>query len=92
LYIDGSFASEKHIPADFDACWDPHGVVIAQIDPVLKTFTHERIAQKAKYGGELFPSTALANAVGATFLDFFQTDRDGNPKGLIVVDLRSLEP
>ena len=26
LYLDGSFVTDKPIPGDFDACWDPKGV------------------------------------------------------------------
>jgi hypothetical protein len=89
LYLDGSFVTGKRIPADYDACWDPFGVELRKVDPVLRMFDAGRAAQKAKFGGELFPSTAKVFAAGATFLDFFQWDREGVAKGVIVVDLRS---
>lgn len=91
LYLGGSFVTGKRIPGDYDACWDPTGVTLASLDPVLRTFGAGRAAQKAKYGGELFPATARADAAGATFLDFFQRGRDGAPKGVVVIDLRSFE-
>ena len=42
------------------------------MDPVFRDFDNERAAQKAKYGGEFFPSSFKADAVGRTFLEFFQ--------------------
>jgi hypothetical protein len=91
VYLDGSFVAAKQQPADFDACWDPTGVDLGQLDPTLFDFEAGRRAQKRKYGGELFPATAVADTAGATFLDFFQTDREtGVPKGIIAIDLRGV--
>lgn len=90
LYLDGSFVTSKKIPGDFDACWEPLGVDGTLLDPVLLTFANKRAAQKAKYGGELFPADLPADRAGSTFLSFFQTDKDtGSPKGIIGIDLRS---
>lgn len=89
-YIDGSFATSKELPLDFDGCWDVTGVDPARIDPILLTFDRGRAAQKAKYQGELFPSIYPANPHGDTFLDFFRQDRNGNQKGIIALDLRRL--
>jgi len=91
LYVDGSFVTDKPIPQDFDACWNPQGVALSKLDPILKVFAAGRVAQKAKFGGELFPSTAVVHPSGTTILDFFQRDRDGVAKGIIEIDLRSLE-
>jgi hypothetical protein len=85
-YIDGSFVTAKPEPGDFDGCWDTDGVDPAQLDPVLLTFAHGRQAQKAKYGGELFFAAAAAEPTGTTFVDFFQRDRSGQPKGIVVLD------
>jgi hypothetical protein len=35
LWLNGSFVTAKEEPADFDACWDPHGVDLDVLDPVL---------------------------------------------------------
>ena len=89
VYIDGSFVTEKRVPADYDACWDPEGVVVSKLDPVLQDFTNGRARQKAKYRGELFPSSAGESGSGSTFLDFFQVDKfTGNAKGVVSLDLR----
>ena len=70
------------------ACWDPAGVDLAQLDPVLLTFDNQRAAQKAKFKGELFPSSVPADQVGTTFIEVFQVDRfTGAPKGLLLIDL-----
>lgn len=61
--------------------------LLQQLDPVLLDFSNKRAAQKAKYGGELFISSFIADAQGRTFLDFFQEDRNGNPKGIVEVHL-----
>jgi hypothetical protein len=63
-YIDGSFVTAKEAPADFDGCWDAAGVDPGLLDPVLLDFTPPRLAQKAKYGGELFIAYAPADPWG----------------------------
>ena len=89
VWLDGSFVTTKDTPGDFDACWDPVGVVASLLDPVLLTFDNGRAAQKLKYLGELFPATYLAAAGGPAFVEFFQVDKStGDPKGIVLVDPR----
>ena len=80
----------KEAPADFDGCWETDMVDPALLDPVLVTFDPYRRTQKAKYGGELFFADAPADPAGTAFIDFFQRDRSGNPKGIVVLDLGAL--
>tara|TARA_R110002096_G_scaffold22121_2_gene71373 strand:- start:608 stop:1087 length:480 start_codon:yes stop_codon:yes gene_type:complete len=88
VFLDGSFVTAKPRPGDFDACWDPTGVNPALLDPVLLTFENNRAAQKAKYHGELFPSTVPADRAGTIFVEFFQVDRfTGAVKGIVAIDL-----
>ena len=88
VYVDGSFVSSKSEPGDFDACWEEAGVDLDRLDPVLLTFAAGRAAQKAKYGGELFPASALAGLGEGVFLSFFQTDKEtGARKGIVALDL-----
>jgi hypothetical protein len=90
IYIGGSFATNKEFPGDFDVCWEDNNVnflKLKELDPVLLEFKNHRAAQKAKYGGELFPASSIASSDGKTFLEFFQKDRDGNPKGVITIEL-----
>lgn len=87
-FVDGSFATAKEHPGDFDACWDARGVDPGALDPVLLNFTQGRAVQKAKYGGELFIANTAATPAGTVFLDFFQIDKaTGDPKGIIAIDL-----
>jgi hypothetical protein len=91
-YIDGSFVTAKDEPADFDACWDIVNVDPSKVDPVLLTFDFQRLAQKIKYYGEMFPAMVLADlSTGRTYLEFFQTDKNsGAAKGIVAIDIRRL--
>jgi hypothetical protein len=91
VYLDGSFVTAKELPADFDACWEIAGVDASRLDRELLDFSDRRAAQKARYGGELFPAETAAEPAGTTFLDYFQRDRDtGQAKGIIAIDLGAL--
>ncbi|HMN43766.1 MAG TPA: hypothetical protein PKE27_04305 [Povalibacter sp.] len=89
-YIDGSFITAKEQPGDFDACWDAEGVDFDLVDDRLLTFDSGRATQKAAFLGELFIADSRADPQGTLFRDFFQTDRDGGRKGIIVIDLKGL--
>lgn len=90
VFVDGSFVTSKEAPRDFDGCWDHADVDFDALDPVLLDFDGHREAQKAKFGGELFIAATPADALGTRFLDFFQLDRDGRPKGIIQIDLKDI--
>lgn len=91
VYVDGSFITEKRVPNDYDAAWEPTGVDVAKLlslEPVFRDFDNGRAAQKAKFLGEFVPSSLQETSVGKTFLDFFQIDKDtGSAKGIIALDL-----
>lgn len=83
ILLDGSFVTEKPLPGDFDACWYPMGVTDAELDPIFLDFADGRKKQKARFGGEFFPATALADGTHF-FPHFFQIDRHtGGAKGII---------
>jgi hypothetical protein len=89
IFIGGSFATNKEFPGDFDICWQDDAVDFLQLqvsDPVLLDFKSRRAAQKAKYGGELFPASISADGY-RTYLEFFQIDRNGEKKGIVAIDL-----
>ena len=91
VYINGSFVTNKELPNDYDCCWEEAGVDPVALDPVLLTFDPGRATQKAKYMGELFPASIIAEKNGLSFLEFFQTDREtGSPKGIVAIDLGGL--
>jgi hypothetical protein len=89
-YLDGSCATTKELPGDFDACWEIAGVDAARLDRELLDFSDRRAAQKARYRGELFPAETAAEPAGTAFLDYFRHDRDtGQPKGIVAIDLHA---
>lgn len=76
VYIDGSFVTDKARPNDYDGCFDVFGIDENLIDPIF--LQPDLAAQKAKFCGELLPNAAIAG--------FFQTDINGNAKGIIALD------
>jgi hypothetical protein len=90
VYLNGSFATAKDYPADYDVCWEVAGVDPALLDAVFLDFRNIRAAQKAKYFGEFFPASAQPGVSAAfqTFLQFFQVDKSsGSSKGIIGIRL-----
>lgn len=88
IYLDGSFVTAKPIPGDYDACWDPSGVVGSLLDPVFTDFSDGRARQKARFGGEFFPSSIVEADSGRAFLDFFQVEKhSGGIKGIIEISI-----
>jgi hypothetical protein len=89
-YLNGSFVSTKVAPADFDGCWEPFGVNLDALDPVLLDFSAGRQAQKERFGGELFPADMVVEPERIRILDFFQRERvSGRAKGIVEVDLEA---
>ena len=89
IFIGGSFVTNKEFPGDFDLCWQDDTVdflKLQSLDSVLLNFKNKRAAQKAKYGGELFPASISADGF-RTYLEFFQIDRNGDVKGIVSIDL-----
>jgi hypothetical protein len=84
IWLNGSFVTAKDEPADFDACWDPDGVDVDALDPVFLDFAAGRANQKARFGGELLPNVVESGS-GLAFADFFQNERDGGRKGIVVM-------
>lgn len=88
VYLDGSFVTSAPVPGDYDVCYEIIGVDPSFLDPVFLDFRAGRAAQKAKYGGELFPCAATASP-GYNFLQFFQVDKaNGQPKGIVALNLK----
>jgi hypothetical protein len=86
VWLNGSFVTAKDEPGDFDACWDTDGVDLDILDPVLLDLSHQRSAQKARFGGELFPNVVESQS-GLSFAEFFQSERDTSRKGIVVIYL-----
>lgn len=92
VIVDGSFVTAKEEPGDWDAAFDPVGVIAKRLDPILLKHDDGRRAMRAKYLGDMFPWTAVASSVtGSLYRQFFQKDRDGNPKGIVEVHLQAIQ-
>ena len=86
VWLDGSFVTAKDEPGDVDVCWDADGVDLERIDPVFLDFSDGRAAQKRRFRCEFFPNVVEAGS-GLVFADFFQNERDGSRKGIVVMEL-----
>lgn len=87
MLVNRSFVTSKELPGDIDACWDDQGVDPARLDPVLLDFSNKRAAQKSKFGCEFFVASWDATGEGEPFASFFQHDREGVPKGIVLINL-----
>lgn len=54
------------------------------LDPVLVDLSNGRMAQKARFGGELFPNVVESGS-GLVFADFFKNERDTGRKGIVLI-------
>lgn len=61
-----------------------------RVDERLLTFDSGRATQKSAFWGELFIADDEADPRGTLFKDFFQIDREGRRKGIIVIQRRNL--
>jgi hypothetical protein len=86
VWLNGSFVTAKAEPGDFDACWETDGVDLDAPDPVILDLSNRRAAQKARFGGELFPNVVETQS-GLSFAEFFQNERDTSRKGIVVIHL-----
>jgi hypothetical protein len=77
VYIGGSFITDKAEPGDIDGCFEGLFINESAIDPIF--IDSDLDAQKAKYGVEL--------VFGSNRAGFFQTDRYGNSKGIVIINL-----
>jgi len=85
IWINGSFVTDKKEPNDIDGCWEyTQQVDISILDPV---FLGNRGEMKRKYGLDFFIANIIEADTGLPFPKFFQKNRDGDPKGIIVVKL-----
>lgn len=89
LYVDGSFASLKLEPNDWDGCYECCGDANTFLQKILdkEPSLLYRDKQQEKYQCDLFPSWFTETGCGKTFLEFFQQTRDGEPKGIIAIKL-----
>jgi hypothetical protein len=84
IWIDGSFVTSKKEPKDVDGCWEyTERVDLGRLDPAF--LAESRTPMKEKYGVEFFPAFVIEAGSGLSFPKFFQVNREGDPKGILVV-------
>lgn len=88
VYIDGGFVTAKEESGDWDGCWQLDRVNVNLVDPVIIDADLFPDKMKKKYKGDLV--VHAPRLPGGDFVGFFQNDRDGMKKGIILLDLRTL--
>ena len=89
VWIDGSFATAKDEPADIDGCWEYcAGVDLEKLDAAFLDLSPPREAMKREYGVDFLIAHARPqNARNRSVIEFFQLDRDGKPKGIVLLEI-----
>jgi hypothetical protein len=97
FYIGGSFLTSKPDPNDVDCCFDyAHDLDWSRLAAAdLLSTANDCAAQRARYGCEFhFANMAIAMfgplQATITFLEFYQRNADGDPVGVLALDLGSL--
>lgn len=93
VYLDGSFVSDKPTPGDYDGCWDAEGVDFEALDERFvsaQAVVPSSREVSMKLLGDLYMADGLSAPQGTRFREFFQRDRDGRLKGIVVIDLNGL--
>ncbi|MBZ0187442.1 MAG: hypothetical protein K8F91_14440 [Candidatus Obscuribacterales bacterium] len=88
VYVDGSFVSHRVKPGDWDACWELESVDLALVDPIIIDADFFPDRMKEKYGGDLY--LQAPKLPGGNMLAFFQKDRDGTKKKIVLIRLETL--
>jgi hypothetical protein len=79
VVIGGSFVTSKEYPNDFDGWYESFGLDLDILDSL---FLEDVESQMEVFGGTLFSPPSYEG--------FFQTDREGRPKGVIVLDPKEM--
>lgn len=94
VLIDGSYTTDKPDPEDVDGCWSISGNLdLSKIDPAFWDFSttaqfqSQRVTVKTRYGLDFFMAEILETGSGKPFSEFFKTNRDGDPKGILRIHL-----
>ena len=87
--IDGSFVTSKAFPNDVDVCYDNTHMNWKKFITEHSEFNDLKNGskiQKEKYQSEFYAYNAFEDSI----LQFFQFDRDHNPKGIVKIHLNEV--
>jgi hypothetical protein len=91
VYLDGSFVTDKDRPNDIDGCYDLEAGANAEeleaMAPIFPPSPANRAKAKELYGVDFFPAAATELGSGQPFLRFFQKDRQGRERGVLVLEI-----
>jgi hypothetical protein len=97
VYVGGSFLTSKPDPNDIDCCFDyAHDLDWPRLHAAgLLNTANDCAAQRVRYSCEFhFANMAISMfgplQVPITFLEFYQRNADGDPIGILALDLGSL--
>jgi len=90
LFVDGSFVTKTHNPRDWDGCFLEPEIDSKKLDPRLLDVANHRAAIASDYHGDVFIADTIEANTGKPFRHFFQSLKDGTPKGIIKLDLGTL--
>lgn len=88
LWINGSFVTSKTYPNDVDALYNAREIRPVRLDPTFR----DKAMRKEVYGGD-YLAIDMDHHVASHpdgLMKFFQTDRDGQPKGIVVLSLSTI--
>lgn len=94
VYVDGSFVTDKDRPNDIDGCYDlqegkenSNDEDLEAMAPIFPPSPANRVKAKEMYGVDFFPAAATELGSGQPFLRFFQKDRQGRERGVLVLEI-----
>ncbi len=87
IWINGSFVTGKKEPSDIDGCWEYDETVDLRVLDAVFVSDCGTKEMKDKYGLDFFVSNWIEMSSGLPFPRFFQVNRDGDAKGIIVLEL-----
>lgn len=93
VYLDGSFVTDKDRPNDIDGCYDLEVGTTAEVAslqdmaPIFPPSPGNRARAKEMYGVDFFPAEASELGSGQPFLRFFQKDRQGRERGVLMLEI-----
>ena len=92
VYLDGSSVTDKDRPNDVDGCYDLSEDItredLSRLAPIFPPSPANRSKAKELFGVDFFPAAATELGSGQPFLRFFQKDREGRERGVVMIELQ----
>ena len=89
IYVGGSFVTSKERPGDYDACWEPAGV-LPSLDPVLYD-ENLALERRQTYRGDLLIGGAHDGPAGENFRFLSRDKVTHEERGMVGLKLNILE-